>query len=50
MLKEWVNVYEEELNEEGIDAAIMLKEIEQKADIYRELSNQLFTNFLELVK
>ena len=45
MLKEWTDVYADELNEEGIDAAIMLKETEKKRDIYRELSNQLFTNF-----
>jgi GMP synthase-like glutamine amidotransferase len=45
MLAEWVEVYADELNEEGIDAAIMLKETEKKADIYRGLSNQLFTNF-----
>ena len=50
MLTEWVKVYAGELNEEGIDAAVMLKETEKKADIYRELSNQLFTNFLGLVK
>ncbi|HJH27043.1 MAG TPA: GMP synthase [Methanophagales archaeon] len=45
MLKEWTDVYADELNEEEIDAAVMLKETEEKADIYRELSNQLFTNF-----
>ncbi len=45
MLTEWVKVYADELNEEGIDAAIMLKETEKKADIYRKLSNQMFTNF-----
>jgi GMP synthase-like glutamine amidotransferase len=45
MLAEWVEVYADELNEEGIDAAIMLKETEKKADIYRGLSNQLFSNF-----
>ena len=50
MMEEWTDVYADELNEEGIDAAIMLKETEKKADIYRELSNQLFTNFLGLVK
>ena len=45
MMEEWTDVYAGELNEEGIDAAVMLKETEKKADIYRELSNQLFTNF-----
>jgi GMP synthase (glutamine-hydrolysing) len=45
MLAEWTDVYADELNEEGIDAAVMLKETEKKADIHRELSNQLFTNF-----
>ncbi|NQE05932.1 GMP synthase [glutamine-hydrolyzing] subunit A [ANME-1 cluster archaeon GoMg1] len=50
MLKEWTDVYADEFNEEGIDAAVMLKETEKKADIYRELSNQLFANFLRLVK
>jgi GMP synthase (glutamine-hydrolysing) len=50
MLAEWTDVYADELNEEGIDAAVMLKATEKKADIYREFSNQLFTNFLGLVK
>ncbi len=50
MLKEWTVVYADELNEEGIDAAVMLKEAEKKADIYRELSARLFTNFFGLVK
>jgi GMP synthase-like glutamine amidotransferase len=50
MLEEWTDVYAGELNEEGIDAAVMLKETEKKGDIYRESSNQLFTNFLGLVK
>jgi len=45
MLAEWTDVYADELNEEGIDAAVMLKEMKKKADNYRELSNQLFTNF-----
>ncbi len=45
MLAEWTDVYADELNEEGIDAAVMLKETEKKGDIYRELSNQLFANF-----
>jgi len=50
MLKEWTDVYANELKEEGIDAVVMLKETEKKGDIYRELSNQLFANFLGLVK
>jgi len=50
MLKEWTGVYANELDEEGIDAAVMLKEIEENADIYRGLLNRLFTNFLGLVK
>ena len=45
MMEEWTDVYADELNEEGIDAAVMLKETEKKGDIYRGLSNQLFTNF-----
>ena len=45
MMEEWTDVYAGELNEEGVDAAVMLKETEKKADIYRGLSNQLFTNF-----
>ena len=45
MTEEWTDVYAGELNEEGIDAAVMLKETEKKADIYRGLSNQLFANF-----
>ena len=45
MMEEWTDVYAGELNEEGIDAAVMLKETEKKADIYRGLSNQLFANF-----
>jgi len=50
MLAEWIEVYEDELNEEGIDAAVMIEETKKKADIYRELSNQLFANFFGLVK
>jgi len=45
MLAEWVKVYEDELTEEGIDAVALIEETTRKADIYRELSNQLFTNF-----
>jgi GMP synthase-like glutamine amidotransferase len=50
MLAEWVDVYADELNEEEIDDKVMLKETEKKADIFRGLSNGLFTNFLGLVK
>ena len=46
MLAEWVKVYEDELTEEGIDAAALIEETKRKADIYRESSNQLFANFL----
>lgn len=45
MLAEWVKVYEDELTEEGIDAAALIEETNKKADIYRELSNRLFANF-----
>jgi len=44
MLAEWVKVYEDELTEEGIDAAALIEETKRKADNYRELSNRLFTN------
>ncbi|NAS89229.1 hypothetical protein C4E24_05765 [ANME-1 cluster archaeon AG-394-G21] len=44
MLAEWVKVYEDELTEERIDAAVLIEETKRKADIYRESSNQLFTN------
>lgn len=44
MLAEWVKVYEDELTEEGIDAAALIEETKRKADIYRESSNRLFTN------
>ncbi len=44
MLAEWTDVYADELNEEGIDAAALIEETKRKADIYRELSNRLFTN------
>jgi GMP synthase-like glutamine amidotransferase len=50
MLAEWVKVYEDELAEEGIDAAALIEKTKKKADIYRELSNQLFTNFFRWVK
>jgi len=50
MLAEWVKVYEDELTEEGIDAAALIEETKRKMDIYRESSNQLFANFLGLVK
>ena len=50
MLAEWVKVYEDELTEEGIDAAALIEETKRKADIYRELSNQLFTNLFRWVK
>jgi GMP synthase-like glutamine amidotransferase len=50
MLAEWVKVYEDELTEEGIDAAALIEETKRKADIYRELSNQLFTNLFMWVK
>jgi GMP synthase (glutamine-hydrolysing) len=46
MLAEWVRVYEDELTEEGIDAAALIEELKRKAEIYRELSNRLFANFL----
>ncbi|MGB7001058.1 MAG: type 1 glutamine amidotransferase [Halobacteriota archaeon] len=46
MLAEWVKVYEDELREEGIDAAALIEKTNKKADIYRELSNRLFANFL----
>lgn len=49
MLGKWIEVYKDELNEEEIDATIMLKETKKKADIYRRLSNQLFTNFFESI-
>ncbi len=45
MLAEWVKVYADELTEEGMDAVILIEETKRKADIYRELSNRLFTNF-----
>ena len=44
MLAEWVKVYEDELTEERIDAAVLIEETKRKADNYRESSNQLFTN------
>ncbi|MGB3460000.1 MAG: type 1 glutamine amidotransferase [Halobacteriota archaeon] len=44
MLAEWTDVYADELNEEGIDAAALIEETKRKVDIYRESSNQLFTN------
>ena len=44
MLAEWTDVYADELNEEGIDAAALIEETKRKADNYRESSNQLFTN------
>lgn len=50
MLAEWVKVYEDELTEEEIDAAALIEETKRKADIYRELSNQLFTNLFRWVK
>ncbi|KAF5436216.1 GMP synthase - Glutamine amidotransferase [Candidatus Methanophagaceae archaeon] len=50
MLAEWVNVYGDELTEEEIDAAALIEELKIKVDIYRELSNQLFTNFFRCVK
>jgi len=50
MLAEWVKVYEDELTEEGIDAVALIEELKIKADIYRELSNQLFTNLFKWVK
>lgn len=50
MLVEWMEVYGDELDEEGIDKRIMLKEIKNMADNYTEFSEQLFTNFFELVK
>lgn len=50
MLAEWVNVYEDELTEEGIDAVALIEELKIKADIYRELSNLLFTNLFRCVK
>ena len=50
MLAEWTDVYADELNEEGIDAAALIEETKRKADIYRELSNQLFTNLFGWVK
>jgi len=50
MLAEWVKVYENELHEEGIDAAALIEDTKIKADIYRELSNQLFTNLFRCVK
>ena len=50
MLAEWVKVYEDELKEEGIDVAALIEETKRKVDIYRESSNQLFANFLGLVK
>ena len=50
MLVEWMKVYRDELEEEGIDAGVMLKEIREKSDIYGQSSKQLFTHFFELVK
>ena len=50
MLAEWVKVYEDELTEEGIDAAALVEETNKKADNYRELSNRLFTNLFRWVK
>ena len=50
MLAEWVKVYEDELTEEEIDAAALIEELKIKADIYRKLSNQLFTNLFRRVK
>ncbi len=44
MLAEWVKVYEDELTEERIDAAVLIEETKRKANNYRESSNQLFTN------
>lgn len=50
MLVEWMEVYGDELDEEGIDKRIMLREIKNMAGSYHEFSDQLFTNFFELVK
>ena len=50
MLAEWTDVYADELNEEGIDAAALIEETKRKADNYRESSNQLFTNLFGWVK
>jgi len=50
MLTEWVAVYAGELHEEGINAAVLIEDTKIKADIYRELSNQLFTNLFRCVK
>ncbi len=50
MLERWVEVYRIELNEEGINAMILLEETKSRADNYTKLSKQLFTNFFGLVK
>ena len=50
MLAEWTEVYADELNEEGINAAALIEETKRKVDIYRESSNQLFTNLFGWVK
>lgn len=50
MLVGWAGIYRGELEGEGIDAGVMLREIKKKSGIYSQSSNQLFTNFFELVK
>ena len=50
MLVGWAGIYRDELEGEGIDAGVMLREIKKKSGIYSQSSNQLFTNFFELVK
>jgi len=50
MIAEWTEVYKDELDEEGIDAGIILKQTQRRASIYPELAFQLFTNFDEVVR
>ncbi|MFZ2071461.1 MAG: type 1 glutamine amidotransferase [Halobacteriota archaeon] len=48
MLKKWTEVYEGELNEEGVNAPVLIEETKKRAGIYRELSSRLLTNFFFL--
>ena len=50
MIANWTEVYRDELDEDGTNVGIILKETQERADIYRELLSQLLTNFDEAIR
>jgi hypothetical protein len=50
MIANWTEVYRDELDEDGTDVGIILKETQERADIYRKLLSRLLTNLDEAIR